>query len=104
MLRLKHQQKQGPRTVQVKGKMFHQVEQFIAGVVELFEICTTVVAEIFRGWLIVCYFWWDVRLEVRINGEDTAPENRRLGPRKRHCLVSLATKFQEFLLLVIVGG
>ena len=77
----------------------------VAGAVELFEICTTVVAEIFRGWFCDCLLplvgcpvgrvGWMVRILHLKKG--------RFGPRKRHCLVSRATRFQQFLLLVIVG-
>ena len=94
----------GPRTVQVKGKS-SPGWTIVAGAVELFEICTTVVAEIFRGWFCDCLLplvgcpvgrvGWMVRILHLKKG--------RFGPGKRHCLVSRATKFQEFLLLVIVG-
>ena len=66
------------------NKHVHLVEQFLQVLsscsrsapplsLKFSEVCS----------VIVCYLWWDVPLEVRMNGEDTAPENRRLGPRKK---------------------
>ena len=91
------QQKQGPFERSMLNKHVHLVEEFL----QVLSSCSRSAPPLSLKFseacsVIVCYLWWDVPLEVRMNGEDTAPENRRLGPRKRQTLSPLPLNFRSF--------